>query len=213
MSEQKMISVEKMDEIMKDYFPAETVIDYHGQELVVYRTVPFIVFCDMVRKIAGACFNPDTGEYMPEVREFATRASVMEAYTNIRVPQNPEHQYQMLYCTDLWDIIINAISGSQYLDLDTSIDERIRVRNDANRVEFESEVQRVVDTITQTGEQITEIFQNVSADDLQNLVGAIENGAVDENKLVQAVVSEQNKLRKENEAPVFDVIEGGIEAE
>ena len=57
--EMKMISIEKMDEIMNDYFPAEETVDFHGEELTVQKRIPFALVCEMVKKVADSCFNED----------------------------------------------------------------------------------------------------------------------------------------------------------
>ena len=72
MAEEKMISVEKMDEILKDYFPEETVTDFHGQELVIKKLLGTEDFFELVRQIADGCFGKD-GEYMPEVSDLLLR--------------------------------------------------------------------------------------------------------------------------------------------
>ena len=199
MAEQKMISIEKMDEIMNDYFPAQEVIDFHGQELVVQKLIPLVTMFKMVQDLADACFDPETGEYLPEVFETAKRIAVVNAYTNVRLPEKAEHQYQLLHRTDLWEKVYAAINIDQMLEIEDAVAMRIRVRRDANRVEFEHTIQQVMNYVTEIGEQMNSVFGDVSKEDMKKLIGAIGMDGVDEAKLAQAVVQEQNRIREEKE--------------
>ena len=189
------ITFDKISEIKADYFPDESVVDYHGEELIVKRVIPFNLFCLIVRHVTDLCFNPETMEYMPEKLEFAIRLCVADAYTNISFPGDTEEQYGILYGTDLWDVLMDYISTSQYADMCNAIHSAISVRNNANRAMFEREIQMITSQVEQLGQDLAGIFNGVSANDVKNLVSAIGNGGVDEEKIVQAVVAEQNKLR------------------
>ena len=51
MAEEKKISIEKMDEIIRDYYPDTETVDFHGQELVVSRTIPFRTEIELVNSL------------------------------------------------------------------------------------------------------------------------------------------------------------------
>jgi len=193
--EQKMISVSKIDEIMEDRFQNIEIVDYYGEELAIHKVVSFAVFAEIVRRVSDVCFYPDTGEFLPERMEFAIRLCVINAYTNVRLPEDTEHQYSIIYRTDLWDTVSRYISMAQYNAMVNAIQDTVCVKNDANKAEFDRAVNEVLTQISEVGSQLNEIFGSVSSDDIQNLVNAISAGRIDEEKIVKAVVAEQNKLR------------------
>lgn len=202
--EMKMISIEKMDEIMNDYFPAEETVDFHGEELTVQKRIPFALVCEMVKKVADSCFNED-GEYSPEVRDFAMKLCCVEAFTNVRLPENNvEHQYQIINRTDLWFRMLQVIDPYQMDEIDNAIQGRIDARLDANRAAFEHDVNRMLDAVNEVGKQVSDLFNNVSTEDIQKLIGALGEHGVDEEKIVQAVVAEQNKAREEKSEEAKD---------
>ena len=210
MAEEKMISVEKMDEILKDYFPEETVTDFHGQELVIKKLLGPEDFFALVRQIADGCFGKD-GEYMPEVSDLLLRAGVVGEYSNVRLPKNADHMVRILYGTDLYEKVLAHISGDQFDALCDAVWERVSTRNNMNKALFENEIQKAVAGIQSLGDQMAQLFGEVSADDIKALVGAIGEGGIDEEKLVQAVVEKQNALREQQ--PALEVIEGGNDGE
>lgn len=197
--EDKMISVAKMDEIMDERFPNFVSVDYYGEELRIRRVIEFDTFTEIVQSVVRACFRENDGAYMPENKDYAIRLCVIDAYSNVRLPDNKDKRYKMTYCSDLFDTIVSEISVSQYEAMIDAIEEGIMARNDMNRQLFEHGTQIVTDEIAELGKQLGELFGGVSPEDLQKLVSAVGEGGVDEEKLVQAVVAEQNKLRESAE--------------
>ena len=206
-NEKKMISIGAMDEIMEERFPNTETIDYYGHELVVQKVIPFRLLSGIVRSVINTCFSED-GVYAPEKMEFALRICVIGAYTNVRLPDDAEHQYSILYRTDLWDTVMRFISAGQYRQIVNSISDEISVRNEANYAAFNRDVQKLVDEINSLGERFSDMFSSVTQDDIKGFMSAVSDGGIDEEQIVKAVVAEQNKQRGDViQFPVADVQE------
>lgn len=214
MAEQKMVSTEKLDEIMNDYFPAVEVMDWHGVELEIQKKVSAATMYDLVRKVANTCFDDTTGEYLSEVRDFAERVAIVSAYTNVQLPDDDtEHLYDILYRTDLYDAVWKNICSDQLLAISDAIDQRIETRTEANRVAFEYEVQNIIESVRQLGEQINQLFEGITPEDLKAMISVIGDNGIDEEKIVQAVVAEQNKARGDDNIVQFPVSEETTDGE
>ena len=148
---------------------------------------------------------------MPEVFDMLLRAGTIGEYSNVRLPKEVGHMGRILYGSDLYETVWRHISREQHDAVTDAVWERINARNNMNKVLFENEIQRAVDGIQSLGEQLAQLFGEVSADDIKALVSAIGEGGIDEGKLVQAVVEKQNALREEK--PDLSVIEGGKDGE
>jgi hypothetical protein len=209
MAEEKMVSIGKMDEILNDYYPESVTVDFHGLEIAVQRIASLGDIINAAKAVVSGCYDQD-GEYVPYMRDYLTRAAVFQLYTNIRLPENPNHLNRMLYCGELWDLVYNNIEFIQLAALQDAIDDAVSVRNDANRVLFETEIRRAISSMENISDQFAQIFEGLTSEDLKALVGAIANGGIDEERLVSAVVREQNALR---EQPALEVIEGGSDGE
>lgn len=198
----KKVTYETIREAMNDHCPQVEILDWYGVEITVQKIVPFLTMKEIVEDVAGACFNDDTGEYMPELMDIALRICVIDAYTNIVLPGDPEEQNRILYGTGLWSGISELIDEDQFNAIELAISRRVKARLDTNRAEFEHELNAMTNALSEAGKQINDLFAGVNADDLQKLVAALGEHGVDEEKIVQAVVAEQNKLREEQtEAP------------
>ena len=198
----KKVTYETIREAMNDHCPQVEILDWYGVEITVQKIVPFLTMKEIVEDVAGACFNDDTGEYMPELMDIALRICVIDAYTDIVLPGDPEEQNRILYGTGLWSGISELIDEDQFSAIELAISRRVKARLDTNRAEFEHELNAMTNALSEAGKQINDLFAGVNADDLQKLVAALGEHGVDEEKIVQAVVAEQNKLREEQaEAP------------
>ena len=209
MAENKMVSIEKMDEILNDYYPETTTEEFHGQEIVIKKLADLKDMMDAVEVVSDGCFADD-GTYMPELLDFMMRTTTFELYTNIRLPKNPEHLCRMLYCDELWNLITRNISTDQTIAMHEAVLERIDARNNANRALFEAEIQKAVASMQSIGEQFEALMKDVSPEDIKALVGAIGKNGIDEEKLVQTVVEKQNALREQQAS---EAIEGGQDGE
>ena len=106
--------------------PAEKVIEAIGstgmiQRRVRWRTLDIIVkpilsfeeYSTIVRYIVVQCESRG-GVPLIELIDYAVRANVLFAYTNISRFENTSDLYRVLYCSDLYDSIIAVINQAQY---------------------------------------------------------------------------------------------------
>ena len=173
-------------------------VDYYGKEITVLRSIPLADEMELVRSVVDASFDRETGEYKPENRYFAARAGILALFTNITLPEEAGMLALLLYQTDIFAAVESVLSEEpQYVDLLASIQARIDVILDTNRKEFEHTLSEAVTAIGGMVESIGNLFDGVTKEDLGTLLSAVNNGGIDEEKLVSAVVQEQNRLREE----------------
>lgn len=173
----------------------EVVVEVNGVSITVTPRLPFIVMKEAVARVADACFD-DAGDYMPENKEFALRYVLFELYTNLTLPQNIERAYDVMFNDDLYNSIIQSVDAAQWRDITGSVCERIRARLDFDRKQARESVRDVYESIKQLGENIAPIFENLTTEDVQNVMGAINGTEFDEKKLVSAYFD----VKKEREA-------------
>lgn len=188
------ISFEKIEEAMNDHFPLTDTIDWHSIEIEVTGCIPFAAASKLIQDVADACFT-DGGDYMPEVMSFALRAGVIGLYTNIEMPTDADAMNRLLFGTDLWDRVTLVIDEDQLGMIEQSINRRIKARLDTNKASFERGVNEVLAGLQQLGEQFNAVMADVEPGDLKRMIEAIGEDGIDEEKIVRAVVAEQNKAR------------------
>ena len=198
MEEIKILKAEEI--IAADIEHREPVIslDFFGKPVTVLRSIPMADEIELVRSVVDASFNRETGEYLPESRYFTARAGILALFTNIELPEDTGMLALLLYQTDIFAAVEGLLADEpQYIDILAAIQARIDVILDANRKAFEHSLSDAVTAVNGMAESISGLFDGVTKEDLGNLLEAVNNGAVDEEKLVSAVVKEQNRLRVE----------------
>ena len=185
MSDNKMISIASMDKIVNDVEESVT-INFHGEELVVKKFLPFVDMIKFVNEVVEGCFDDDNGAYLPEAKTFLAQINTVSYYSNVRLPDDPKHKYDILNKTDLVEVIANAVDRTQYQAIIRSIEEKINYRVAMNEQAFNSRMNATITTIEALVDSIKDSFDGVTPDDVRKLISAINNNSIDEGKLVEA---------------------------
>ena len=131
MAKAKKVSISQMDKVLKEERVQNSPFDWNGSTVEVKRVIPFTSMLGLIRTITDSCFAIDTGEYLPEARELATRSAIVEEYSNVRLPENLDHKYEILFCTDIYEQIVQYIDKEQYGQVLVAVDERLDIMVDA----------------------------------------------------------------------------------
>ena len=188
----KRISVNAMDELMQGFEDTET-IKWNGIEVVITRNLSLedmIAFADSVVK---SCFDQATGAYMPEVKDFAIRSNIMERYANFTLPSKVERQYDIVIRSGAVEEIMNHINFAQFSELMKAIDAKLQNAADANVQMVFRQFNDVVTSFEGLQEKVGALFAGVDPADIGKLMGAISEGGISEEKVVQAYMAEQAK--------------------
>lgn len=185
--------INDFSEILNDEWDKAVEIDWHGQKLVIYRYLPLPNATALIRAVTSSCFNSDTGEYIPEIRDFAEKIAVIAAYTNVEIPEDGAMQYRLVYQTDLNKLIEENADSAQYSDIVCAIADGIRTTKHANKLAFEKQAQSVIDNVNKFVDQIKEAISGVTSEDLATLINAIINGNIDDGDLLKGVIAQGEK--------------------
>lgn len=191
----KNISINAMDKIAKENYRRTIIKDWNGHELVVKRLLPLNGVLEFARKVAASCFAQDTNEYLPEVRDFAIRSTVVEMYANINLPDNLEHQYELLYMTDIFDVVFAEIDKTQFNALVDAIDDKIAITAEANIQMLQSKIDDAAHSVSAIVEQVSSMFDGISNDDIKKLVDAVGQNGIDEEKIIRLITGNEGAVQ------------------
>ena len=184
-------------QMVADEFDKAVVVDWHDYKLLVRKTITQYEMTSFVDAVVKSCFDDD-GTYMPENRDFMYRYCQILFYTNIDLPRDSEEAYELVYLLDLNNIINANAERYQLADIQSAIEEKIRYRLDTELDEMRKQVER----ITQVVGALNECISSVDAEDIKNLVTAyIEKGGLDEQKIVEALFKDKEKVKDDGKSP------------
>lgn len=164
----------------------EFTLDWHGLTLHIKARLSLTEMASLVRGVVTACFASDTNEYLPEVRDFATRGAVLETYTNLTLPDNLEEWYDMVYGSDIFEVICRYIDYEQYESMLDAINKKIANIAQSNVEALNKQMEELVAGFNELEDKLSQTFSGVDNATIRNIASAVSNGSFDENKLVQA---------------------------
>ena len=165
-------------------------VDYFGQTFLVRKTLPLENVLAMTEEVTASLFS-ESGEYMPEVREFSIFLRMLRYYTNIEQPEDGEELYRIFAQTNLARVISEQIDKTQFTEILKAIDERVNVILDSWGLAVRKQLSDAVAAIEDVTKAIASITPNISADELKTMARAIGENGFDEDKFAKALVEAQ----------------------
>ena len=163
-------------------------------EITVRHTLPLRDVLTFVNEVVSTCFDEESGEYLPEVKDFIIKKNILEMYANFDLPKNAEECYSLIYGSGVVNYVLGYVNTDQFNEIMASIDEKLNhfVQTNIEMVHKQlNELYMSFDTIMT---QMEAIFSGVNAEDMKKLVGALSNFKLDEEKLVKAYMGSKGKV-------------------
>jgi len=179
------ISVNAMDEIMKRFDTVET-IEWNGLQVVIKKNLSLEEMMTFANSVVKSCFDQASGAYMPEVKDFAIRANVLDMYTNFTLPKDLSKQYDMVIRSGAVEMVLNYINYVQFNELVKAIDSKLQNTADANIQAFITKLDNVTTAFSDMQTEMEKMFSGVDTEDIGKLVGAIANGNNTEEGIVKS---------------------------
>lgn len=179
------ISVNAMDEIMKRFDTVET-IEWNGLQVVIKKNLSLEEMMTFANSVVKSCFDQASGAYMPEVKDFAIRANVLDMYTNFTMPKDLSKQYDMVIWSGAVEMVLNYINYAQFNELVKAIDSKLQNTADANIQAFITKLDNVTTAFSDMQTEMEKMFSGVDTEDIGKLVGAIANGNNTEEGIVKS---------------------------
>ena len=69
-----------------------TVVEWNGLSISVTKRLGLRQVLAFIDEVVNGCFSEESGEYMPEVVDFAIRCNVLTRYANFTLPTDVEEK-------------------------------------------------------------------------------------------------------------------------
>lgn len=186
------ISIEESKKIVDGLESNEVTVNWHGAKLCIKKTLPVKDMLEVVQNVVRGSFADDDLNYMPELTDFVLLREVMSKYTNVDLPEDTEELYELLYRTDLMDVVLDNINGRQFTKIYNAINAKLKYMSETNIERFAKQMEEAINKVTDLVSAFSSIMDDVSPDDVSNLLAAVSKiGELDEAELVDAVIKSQ----------------------
>lgn len=190
---QKNISINTFDKIMKATYEPTATVSWNDIDITVKKTLSLQEMMEFVEAVVQLCFDEESGNYLPEVRDFAIKLNTLTNYANFKMPQNLNHQYELIYCTNAFETVLTKVNVAQFNEMCMSIDKKIQHRVDANVEALNKQVGQLLDSFENLEQKMAALYEGVDNESMSKMISAIENGVFSEQKLVQSYFDEKDK--------------------
>ena len=192
MENKSVISCEELIKYMNEKTKSAVTIKSCGQDIDVTTTLSITAFNECVNRIVEMLYD-ENGSYIPNLKDFFIRVVILFAYTNVQFPSDFEEMmdeiYNLVYRTSFYNDVIKVINKDQYDALLAAIDTEVEYINNNNINRINQQISNLASGLETLGSQFTNMFGDVSEEDVNKLISAIENNAIDEKKLMEAYKS------------------------
>lgn len=205
------ISINKLESTMRNNVINVPMKENEEIEITIRRVLPLQEVLQFVEDVVSSCIDAESGRYIPEIRAFTIRASVLTRYANFTLPKDLEKQYEVIYNTDAFDQVMEQINKTQYEEIVCSIDERIRHEVSMMESTVAGQMADLTARINSFIDNSEDLFGSVDSGDMSVLVKNLSNsGNVDEGKLVRAVFDAKKNESASTEGDTVVSTEGNV---
>ncbi len=182
---EKKVSINAVDGIISERFLNAVSEEWYGIEVNMRHSITFTEMMEFVDDVVKSCFQRN-GVYAPEVMDFAIKSNIISRYTNVSLPDNLEHRYEILYNSDLVDFVCKSINMSQLQEMVTAIKRKLSYMCETNTVAVQNRLNDLISAFEDMQKKTEDMFKDITPEDLTRLVGAIGDSGVSEDKVVEA---------------------------
>lgn len=182
------ISVGDLEKAVKGNYQNAATFEWNGITISIQRTLGISEMMAFMENVVKACFDTNA-VYHPEMKDFATRIAIVSLYTNLSLPSGLSRIYDIVYGSDIVDAIYDHVNQRQLDTILSSIDEKVSQIIHSNIEAINKQIHSMNNSLEQLGEQFSGLFDGVAPEDIQNVMKAVGDGGLDENKLMQAYLN------------------------
>ena len=170
MAQKNKVSVATIEQVMKEQFGnAIKKVEWCGVEIEYKEVLTMVEMKAFVDGVVDASFDND-GDYMPEFTDWLIRTNMIQLYTNVRMPQNIEKQYDILYRTDLYEQIAGLVDQRQYAKIMEAIEHKLAYRRNSDVTAMRVQLSGLIQQFENIGQDLMQF----TPEEVQNLEEAVE---------------------------------------
>lgn len=188
----KRVSITTLDKIAKETFNNNIeTFEWYGADIIIKHSIGLSDVLEFVNNVVESCFG-ESGNFIPEVMDFAIKGNILTKYANLTMPENLEHRYDLIYQTDIVDEVCKRINRAQLQEVISSISKKIDYLCSVNASVVQQKLNELVIAFEGMQKQTASLFDNVSNEDIEKLIGAVSGGSISEEKIVEAYMKHKN---------------------
>lgn len=186
---EKKISITTFERIVKENEVPTVTEQWFDTEIVITPTLPLVEMLQFVSEVVDVCFLED-GTYVPELMDFAIKSGILTHYANFTLPQDSKKQYWMIYSSDAVEMVMPHINNVQFEEIVGAIRRKVAHMLSADVQNMRAQLSTLIQAFSEMSDNLSGMFDGVSKEDIERVMGAVGDGGIDEKKLVEAYLDQ-----------------------
>lgn len=171
----KKIGSKALNKVLKDGFcDSATIVNWYDLDIECKKFLCFDDAISFSNHICDLCFL-ESGEYVPEMFDFALRSCVVEYYTNVSLPNNIDKRYEIVYGTDLYYTIYNKVDFAQLDELINCAFKRVSRRLELDKEDIKNRLNVLIEKFDDIADEISSVYENVDSDTMNSIANVAAN--------------------------------------
>jgi len=166
-----------------------TPIDIYGKEVLVKTCLGLTETIGFVDSVATTVVDTESGDYHPELFDFAFDAMLLMYYTNIALPEDSGEQFALVCQTDLCFEVRKHLDIEQLDSLRAVAKLKVAYLLRCAENTLASKMADLLASFAQLQEMTQDVFANIGGADLKAMVDNLSG--MDEAILAKAVLAHQ----------------------
>lgn len=195
MAKTKTVTVQ----IPKGFAPNLVAIEWGGVEITVKRTLSLTEMIEFVANVVESCFD-DSGNFMPEIMDFAVKVNIATIYANIKLPKDIKKQYELLYISNITDSIVKQVNTQQLTEILNSISAKVKYKTDSRVNAAHAEIKKIAEGFSDTKSRLDNLMSFFSDMDVKDIVQKFAN--MDEKEFAREYASVLRNTPESSKPPI-----------
>lgn len=112
MGSQKVVSSAELMRIAGTQDKQTRIYQWHSTSIVLKKLLTIEEYLCCVNNIIKYCEDSEGG-FAIELLDFSLRVNIVMAYANVTLPENIDELYYLMYSSDLYETVCNAVNRAQ----------------------------------------------------------------------------------------------------
>ena len=165
----RRISINAMDSIMKTQYENITTERWNEIDITIKRTISLGDMLSFVNDVVASCFQDNGAKERP-----------------FFLPDNLEHRYAILYCTDIVNFVRGYADQEQVDEIINAIHQKVDYLCNTNVRAIQSKLNELISAFDNLQSKTADVFNNISSEDVAKLASVLSSGDLSEDKIVAA---------------------------
>lgn len=188
----KKVDISKLVDSSK--FTDKTITLLDKVEIIVHPFLSLRQTLTFIDNVVESCFDSETGDYLPELKDLSIGLNILMMYTNCNIPDDIEERYRLLYVINQCQDIIEVVNKNQFNDIMHIIDESIEYKKSLLANASIEKANSILNALQSANSELSSKFKEFEDMDMDKILKSLlSNGVINEEKLVNAVKQSQNK--------------------